>query len=161
MPIVTRKHGAVVFDDNTGTPIAVTASPGEGNFTISGIEEDGWNAESVKDRGAHYEWVYTQEAEVSGSIAIMHDGDLTDATTERVLDLVAKTGAFASGTGYESDGEVWTCRATATWTAHGVVHTLQIANCRVTADYAEGETGNTITINFRGFGSVTKSSAAA
>lgn len=159
MPIVTRKHGTITFADDTGTPITVNASPGEGNFQISGIQEGGWNAEAVFDRGAFYEWVYTQQAEISGSITVMHDGDLTDASTERLLDFITKAGAFTSGTSFDSGGEVWTGQATGSWTAHGATHTLVKGNVRCTADYAEGETGNQITINFRGFGTVTKTSA--
>lgn len=161
MPINTRKHGVVKLYDNTPTtPLEVEVKPGEGNFTISGIEEGGWNAESVKDRGAHYEWVYTQEAEVTWSITIMHDGDLTDASTTRVMDFAKGTGAFADGVSFDS-GEVWTGKVEGTWTAHGLVHTLNQTDCRVTAEYAEGETGNTITLNGRGFGTVTATSASS
>lgn len=161
MAINTRKHGVVKLYDNTATtPLEVEAKPGEGNFTISGWEESGWNAEPVFDRGEIYEWVYTQQAEVSWSITAMHDGDITDSTSSRIMDFVQKTGAFSSGVSHDSGGEVWTGKVEIVVTAHSLAHTIDISNCRVTAEYAEGETGNTITINGRGFGSISKASAS-
>lgn len=159
MPINTRKHGTVTFEDSTGTPIVCTLGPGQGDFTIDGIEEAGWIAEPVFDRGAIYEWVYTQQAEISGQITIYHDGDLTDATDKKALDAVTKAGAFASGVSADTNGEAWTGLMKGTWTAHGVTNTLSKANCRFKASYSEGEQGNTIVISYRGYGTVTKTSA--
>lgn len=160
MAIKNRTHGVVkIYDDTATTPLEVTASPGEGNFQISGIQEGGWQTEQIFDRGVPYERVRTQHAEVSFSITVMHDGDLTDASTMRILDLVTGTGAAASATTFDSGGIVLTHKVELTVTRSGVTDTIDIEDCRITADYAEGESSNTITINGTGYGVVNRTTA--
>ena len=156
MPAINNaKHGAVTFSDASGSPIVVTLGPGEGNFSISGLQEGGALTDVVRDRGDVYERVCTEEAIYSGSITVHLDGDLTDPTTATVIDAVMKSGAMSSGTTDEPGGQTWTGTISAVWTRAGVVNTVAIGEARLTVDLSEGFPANQLTVNFEAPGKST------
>jgi len=140
--------GALSFSDATGTPIVAIFTPTEGDFSLSGLEEGGYQTELVANRGAWYERVKTTEKEYSGSITLHMDGDFTDATTKQVLDAVLKTGAFSAGVTDEAGGVTWTGEMAWTITRNSVVNTATLPQCRLSADLSESFPVNSITINF-------------
>jgi len=151
--VYNARHGAVTFSDATGTPITVALTPGEGNFTLSGVEQGGLATDVVRNRGDVYERVTTEEKIYSGSITLSMDGDLTDAITGRPLDAIMKTGTFSSGTTDEPGGQTWTGQIAAVWTRNSIVNTITVPECRLSVDIGEGFPGNTLTINFEAPGS--------
>ncbi len=161
MAVITRKHGVVKLKDATGTPIEVTLGPGVGDFSISGVEAGNVEMVPVYNRGTYLEGVDGDEKQITGSITLYHDGDLTDASTKQPWDGVTKTGALASGvtTDPGGTGASWTTDIVATWTRNAVVHTITLLTCRCVLDYGEAKEGNTITINFTCYQGATPTSA--
>lgn len=161
MAVITRKHGVVKLKDATGTPIEATLGPGVGDFSVSGVEAGNVEMIPVYNRGDYLEGVDGDEKQITGSITLYHDGDLTDATNKTPWDGVNKTGAFSAGvtTDPGGTGASWTTDIVWTGTRNSVVHTLTFLTCRCVLDYGEAKEGNTITVNFTCYEGVTVTSA--
>lgn len=157
--VVTRKHGAVSMRTADGTPIAASLSPSLGDFSYSGAEEGNAEAIAIYNRGSFLELVEGDDKTITGSITVIHDGDLTDATNKLAIDAVMKTGAFSAGVSTDPGLVVWTTDIVLTSTRGGVVHTHTLTTCRCTYDYSEANDGNKIVINFTCYEGVTVTSA--
>lgn len=159
MAVVTRKHGVVTMKDATGTPIVATLSPSLGDFSYSGAEAGNAEAIAIYNRGNFHELVEGDDKTITGSITLIHDGDLTDATNKTAIDAVMQTGAFTSGVSTDPGTVVWATDIVLTSTRSGLVHTHTFLTCRCTYDYNEANDGNKIVINFTNFEGVTVTSA--
>lgn len=159
MDVITRKHGAVAMKDATGTPISASLSPSMGDFSYSGAESGNAEAIAIYNRGEYYGLVEGDDKTITGSITVIHDGDLTDATNKLAIDAVMKTGAFSAGVSTDPGLVVWTTDIVLTSTRGGVVHTHTLTTCRCTYDYSEANDGNKIVINFTCYEGVTVTSA--
>lgn len=144
MPVYTSRHTTVVLSDDTGTPITVTAGPGPGDLSITGLSEADTAATKILDRGSYQELVYGDDNEVSFSLSIYHDGDLTGTS---VLDAIRKTGNFSAGVTVDPGGLVWALDVTVTMTRNAVTNTYVLNTCRLTTDWSEAISGNTFKIS--------------
>lgn len=159
MAIVTRKHASVKLKDATGTPLEATLGPGVGDFTIDGLEAGGVEGIAIYNRGSYLEMVDGDQKQITGSITLYHDGDLTDATNKTPIDGALKTGAFASGTTTDPGGVSWTTDIVYTATRGAVTHTITLPTCRCVVSYTEDAAGNQIKINWTCFELPTYTSA--
>ena len=153
--VFSSLHGVATLQDQTGTPISVSLAPGEGNFSLSGLEEAGREAVAYQNRLTFQELLQGAEKEITGSITIAHEGTVTDAATNKPYDGMAKKGTFAAGVTADPGGLVWTTDIVFVTTRNAVAVTFTCNNCRVSMDYAEGAEGNLMTINFTAFGTGT------
>lgn len=153
MPVFTNKHVAVTVKDGTGSPITATLGPGPGDLSFSGLEQGDVGAIRVMNRGAHLELVEGPTKELTGSVTVYHNGDLT--STGSVLAAIRKTDDYASGVAVDPGLVSWTLDLVVTMTRGAVTNTFTFNTCRLAADYKEAEGGNTMTINFTCFEGVT------
>lgn len=155
MPVRTSKHVTVTVEDDTGTPITCTLGPGPGDLEFSGLEQGDVSAIRVMNRGAHLELVEGPTNEITGSITVYHNQDLTAAAS--VLAAIRKTNDYASGVAVDPGLVVWTLNLKVVITRSAVTDTFVFNTCRLSADYSEGEGGNTIKISFTCYEGVTVS----
>jgi hypothetical protein len=146
--IVHLKHGTVEFEDASGTPITITLGPGNGDMTISGLEEGGYAADKVYDRMDFLQYVRGQEKTLTGSINVFQDGEVTHASVKKPLDAVLKTGTFGSGVTDDAGGTVWT--GTLRWSASrgAVTASIELPNTRLIADFSESHPANGLAISW-------------
>lgn len=132
--------------ESGGTPVVAEVTPGEGNFSMDGLQEKGWSTEVVRNRGAIIERVYVQEEEVSGGFSILADGKVTDGTAILTVDAALKKGTFLAADTVEPGGRVWT--TTLKWEEERVVGSTTttnlwtIPNARVVMGSQEGTPAN-------------------
>lgn len=153
MAVRTRKMVAVTFKDGTGSPISATIGPGPGDVKISGLEQGGVEAVAIYNRGTFLELVEGDQKQITFSITIYHNQDLT-ATGSPVAALL-KTNDFTSGVTKDPGGAVWTGNLEVVVTRSAVTDTFTLINTRCSFDYSEGKEGNTITINGTAYGNGT------
>jgi|APGre2960657404_1045060.scaffolds.fasta_scaffold03080_3 hypothetical protein len=144
MAVRTRKHVAVTIADATGTPITATLGPGPGDVKLTGMEQGGVEGIGVYNRGTFLEMVEGDQKQLSFSISIYHNQDLTAAASP--VAGILKTNDFASGVTKDPGGVVWGVNVIAVVTRSAVTDTFTFINCRISFDYSEGKEGNMITI---------------
>ncbi len=150
---VTIRHGSVTLKTADGAPIAVTLTETGSGLSVEGLEEGLSEVVPVYYRGVFSELVKGQDKTITGSIELVQDGQLTHATTKKILDAVLKTGAFAAGATRDPGGVVWTSDIEWTGTRNGVSSAFRLRNCRLVANFSEGaDPGNKITINYTAYG---------
>lgn len=154
MAVYTLKHGVVTFTTGASTK-SLALSPGEGNFTISKIQAGNKGAINIFNRGTFLERVDGPEEPVSGTITILTDGVHTAAGSARPLDMVMGTGYYSGETTDDPGGIVWSGIITVVHTRAAAVQTFTLTNVRLTADFAEGAEGNTLTLNYEACGNGT------
>ncbi len=138
------KDGTLTIEDATGSPITLTVAYEDGDFQASGWIEDHWEITEFRDRGEIYELRKSQEVPIEFSFSA-HATDLADGTEKTLLDVVMKTGAFASGVStWGASAEVWTVKVTFAADASsfgGASSTIAMTYCHLTGAFAEGEPG--------------------
>lgn len=153
MAVRTRKMVAVTFADATGTPITATMGPGPGDVKITGLEQGGVEAVGIYNRGTFLELVEGDQKQLSFSISIYHNQDLTAAASP--VAALLKTNDFASGVTKDPGAVVWTGNLIVVVTRSAVTDTFTLINCRCSFDYSEGKEGNMITISGTCYGNGT------
>lgn len=136
------KDGTITIEDATGSPISMTIAYEDGDFQASGWIEDHWEIVEFRDRGAIYELRKSQEVPLDFSFSA-HATDLADGTEKTLLDVVMKTGAYASGVStWGASADVWTVKVTFAADASAVAgtsSTIVLTYCHLTGAFAEGE----------------------
>lgn len=151
MAIVTRNHGTVSFVNGA---FSLELGPGEGNFTFDGLEElnaDGVPEETapIESRGTFLERVKVREKEITGSITVYQDGQITDNSTGKPLDVATfQSTALSALTTVDPGGVVQAGNIEWSYTRNGVSGGLRFKNCRLVASGSEGTPSNTFTLNF-------------
>lgn len=153
MAVRTRKMVAVTFKDGTGSPISATLGPGPGDVKISGMEQGGVEAVAIYNRGTFLELVEGDQKQITFSITIYHNQDLTAASSP--VAALLKTNDFSSGVTKDPGGVVWTGNLEVVVTRSGVTDTFTLINARCMFDYTEGKEGNTISISGTAYGNGT------
>lgn len=146
MPLRNFTHGTLTISDDSGKSVVV--GPGAGNVNIQGLEADNREQEAVYDRGTFLERVPKSKKKYTVTVQIMHNGKLTDNTTETVMDALRGTGAFQSGTTVDPGGIVWALDVELVIDRAGETDTLLFGNARPVADYSEGDPTNSISVQF-------------
>jgi hypothetical protein len=133
---------------------ALLLSPGEGNFTFDGIQEDQTEAVDIKNRGEHLELAKGDQVYPTGSITVYRDGPQHSAVNLTVMDAVVKRAgsAAASGTTEDEGGVVWTGSIKFTENRGGGLTVSTFPNCRLILSAAEAQSGNTMTVAWTSYG---------
>jgi hypothetical protein len=160
MPVPTRKHGRVEVSDAGAVLGWLELTPGEGNFTMSGLRPNQIEPIMVMNRGVPFERVEGDRVPVTGSLTVLMNGPLNSATNITILDMLLKRGLHASGAGTAASPAA----NQTTTDAGGVVPALQLRfqilrgavmvaevtlpDCTFSVDTAEAQAGNTMSINY-------------
>lgn len=152
MALITRKHGLVEL---LGVGLsALRLSPGEGNFTISGLTAGQIAEQPVMDRGEFLELTEGDQTFPTGSITVYRDGPQHSASNLTIMDAILKRSGSAAASGTTSDpgGVVWTAPLRFTENRGGAVNITNLPNCRFSLDMSEAQAANTMTINYTSYG---------
>lgn len=146
MAVITGRHGTLVMNDATGTPLSMEVLPLVDLVTVSGWQAGGHEAIQITSRGEHVELVVGNDIFPTVSFSVFHDGDATSGASETILDMLLKTGAFASGVTVDDGGVVWTVDLVLTQVRGGLTNVLTLKNVRLAVDYSEAAEGNKIAV---------------
>jgi hypothetical protein len=134
--VQNRRNTSVTIKDGAGTPLTRTVGPGPGDFKIGDMENGGYAAVKVLDRGQYYEAVPGDDNEIPISGSNYVDGDQTGAS---VIDAFLKSGDWASATTTDPGGVVWEFTLVITESYAGVTNIYTCAKCRGKASWSEAE----------------------
>jgi len=149
--------GTVLFEDGT-TPTAmdVTLVADQGDLSISGLTEDQREVVPYQSRGVLQAVRKGAKVFPTGSLSIMQ-ADVSDTTDETIIDLILQQGAFAAAKSTRANDDAYlldiTLTIEGTDTGDAADHTIKLADCHCTLEFAEGSP-NTITINFTCYGAI-------
>lgn len=142
---VIPKDGELKFYDGAGTPLVFTLAYEDGDLQVSGINKGQKTVQAFKSRGSTYALraVEDQDLEVQFSAHLV---GLTDGTDGAIMDIVRRTGTWASATSTSSTkGDVYTVKMvwTADTTALGATadSSLTMHYVHLSADLSEGTPG--------------------
>ena len=153
------RNGTIVLKDATGgTPLDVTVQYEAGNLSISGLKKRLNETVTYLDRGELGSVRHTNRTFPTISFTA-HMTEFSDATNENLLDIIMRTGAFASAVstlGPSADVYTLTMTLTVEGTDLGDAtdHTCIATDVEWSIDFAEGDP-NTFTINGTCYGTVT------
>ena len=143
-------NGTITFKDGTGTPLTLTLSLDEGNFSVSGLADRLREVAAYETRGALRGLSLTTRTYPSISFSSLIS-EWTDATTGTLMDLILGTtgSAFAARIGtLGATHPVVTLDCTFAFTSFdGTSHDLTFHDVYVTADASEGDPN---TLSFSG-----------
>lgn len=146
----------VTFHIDDGASKTMTTGPGDGLFTFSGIQEGDHEVVEVKNRGNHLALIEGDQEPIEFSIVVTIGTatSLTDATADRILDAVRKTGNWASATSKETIGcSVWAFQIRIVMAdSCGKSNTITFAKVRAKADKEMTDEGLRLTINCTAYG---------
>ena len=152
----TSRQTSVVFEDATGTPLTVTIGPGAGDLSIG--EYNAENAEHITklNRGVFDGFVLGDDLTQDCSLTIeLINQSITDASNDRVWDVINKTGSFAAGVTVDPSGAIWAWKCTVTMTDSTTTSTVVLPVCEGGVSVSEGKEGNSLSISFRNHGAIT------
>lgn len=139
--------------DGSTVALAADLKCGPGDFAFDGVQEGFAAAQAIYCNGAFEELTAGQEEPVTGSVTIYHDGTLTDSVTGKPLDLVLKTGLYASGTTVNPGGVgPWACDIVWTVMKAGVASTVRFNTCRLKVSYSTAAEANTLSLSWEAHG---------
>lgn len=144
----TSKNTTVTASDSSGG-YSITVGPGEGNATISGLMEDNSEAVQTMDRGVHDGLIEGNDVTQEFSITlILREAALTNAGGQTaILDMVRKTGGWASAATCDPAGVVWCPKLTLSFSRGGTTASIVLPSVRLTAEFAESAEGSTLTLS--------------
>lgn len=153
------RSGTITLADATGTPISMTVAYESGDFALSGVMQGQMEIAMYLDRGDFASIRKTNFTPATFSFTA-HMTEISDATNKNLMDVVGKTGAWASGVSAAGTGAdaVWTINAT--WTIEGTDagdasdHVVALANCHCKIDAKEGDP-NSFSISGTVYGAIT------
>lgn len=136
------KDGAIAFADGAGSPLTASGLYEDGDFQWSEITEGNADYEVFESRMVPYAARKTTRKYYELT-ATFHLVQWTHSTGNTILDIVRKTGAWASATSTSSTrGDLWTFSTS--FTVEGTDRgsdkddVITFKYCRATADVSEG-----------------------
>lgn len=152
------RHGTILLEDGTGTPLAHTVQYENGDFQVSGLSEGQKEVIAYLDRGVLCDLQYGNQTFPTFSFTA-HFTDLSDATDKLLVDACRKTGAFSAAVSTLGANKVYTIDLT--WTIEGTDlgdsadHTFKLEDCRVTdVQISEGDP-TSFTVSGTCYGAIT------
>jgi len=154
----TSKHTTVTFEDNAGNTI--TAGPGPGDLSVSGIEADNAAAISVKNRGAHDGWVEGDDLEQDWTLTLgLVNQSISSASAARIMDWIRRANYYDPTTGtvklQSVDSAVWAFKVIVTMNDGTTSSVWTLGNNRVGASAKEAVDGWTLSLTGKNVGSYT------
>jgi hypothetical protein len=166
--VKTWVDGTITLKDGTGTPKTLAVTFDQGNFSVSGLKETLKETVAIESRGELVTLRQGKRAYPTGSFTCLFTegskgsgaANITDALTRKTgtlwADAVSTTVAL---------GDVYTLDIS--FTVEGTNlgdsadHTFTLEDCDFQFDYAEGETGDTLSMSWTQYGATTGDIAAA
>ena len=125
-----------------------------GDFKWDGLMGEGHEITPVYERDAYAGAVAGQDAQISGSFSLnLRVETFTHASNNRILDVIHKTGAWASATTTDTMTEEWLV----TLEYGDGTEALIFAKCRLTGGFDESSPPSKVSVSFVCYGGVTKS----
>ncbi len=159
------RDGSLVISDGTGTPITLTVSFDEGNFTVNNLKSTLAETVAYETRGQLRSVRHTTILLPTGSFSVMFN-QFSEATVGTVCDAILKNGAFSSAVSVDgANAEVmkYDLAFTVAGTVHGDAsdHTFGATSCELVLDsFSEGDP-NTVSVSFTCYGQLTGDLAAS
>ena len=156
--IKTFVDATVNIKDGTGTPIEMTVSLENGDFSLSGLMSGQKETSVYLDRGAFASIRHTNQTFPTISLSA-HMAYLTDNTNGSLLDVVRKTGEFASAVstlGANAEVMAYLVELVIEGTDHGdsADHTITLDDVVMSVDFSEGDP-NSFSLSGTVYGSIT------
>ena len=156
--IKTFVDATVNIKDGTGTPIEMTVSLQNGDFSLSGLMSGQKETSVYLDRGAFASIRHTNQTFPTISLSAQM-AYLTDNTNGSLLDVVRKTGEFASAVstlGANAEVMAYLVELVIEGTDHGdsADHTITLDDVVMSVDFSEGDP-NSFSLSGTGYGSIT------
>lgn len=150
MGLFTNSHGSLKLEDASTLSITIDDV---GDFKADGITQNQTGKTAVMHRKRFVGYVEGDEKPITGSFSFsLAKETLTDASGNRPLDAIRKTGKWAAGTSTNDDTAVWALKGTYTLTAGGVTTTVVIDTMTITASTDESGDVVRVSCSFEGFG---------
>jgi hypothetical protein len=135
----------ITFQDTDGSD-TITVGPGEGDFTISEVNQSNTEITRVLNRGVFDGFVKGDDLEQSWSITVqIKTENLTDATHARIWDFVNKSGSFASANAVSPDA--WSWKAIVTMDDGTTTATITLPVCQGSLAFSEGKEFHTFSLS--------------
>lgn len=153
------RSGTIAMQDATGTPIAMTVAYESGDFALSGIMQGQMEVAMYLDRGDFGSLRRTNFTPATFSFTA-HMTEISDATNKNLMDIVSKTGAWASGVSTLGTGADFPWTIDITWTIEGTDagdssdHIVALTKCHCKIDAKEGDP-NSFSISGTVYGAIT------
>jgi len=150
-----RDGTLIIADGTSGTPLQITVSFDQGDFSISGLKAKLAETTAYETRGQLRSVRHTTRIYPTGSFSCMM-ADFSEASTGTVADAILKTGAFAAAVstkGADADVYCLSLSFICSGISHGDAsdHSFSLNDCECSIDFSEGD-GNSFTINFTMYG---------
>ena len=152
------RDATINIKDGTGTPIEMTVSLENGDFSLSGLMSGQKETSVYMDRGAFASIRHTNQTFPTISLSA-HMAYLTDNTNGSLLDVVRKTGEFSSAVstlGANADVMAYLVELVIEGTDHGdsADHTITLDDVVMSVDFSEGDP-NSFSLSGTVYGSIT------
>lgn len=156
------RDGTISISDSTGTPVSITVAYEEGNFSLSGLQQDLTEVSAYLDRGSLAGLRKTNQVFPTFSFtAFMTHFTSGGSGVISPLEFIKQVGGGASLTsGSATKGDVMTFSVVITVEGgdFGIVgetdHTITMAECLLSVDYSEGDP-STFSVSGTCYGTVT------
>ena len=151
--------GTITIEDGTTpTAVSLTVPFTQGDFGASGLGSTLREIAKYETRGTFHSARYTARRYPSGSFTAML-ADLSDGTDGTLVDFALNQASYSANVStLGASAEVYAVKLTLTieGTDHGdsADHTIELDDCTLVVDVAEGEP-NLITVNYECLGGVT------
>ena len=152
--------GTLKIKDGTGTPLELTVRFDRGDFSLSGVQESLREPIEIQTRGSLRSLRKGRRSYPTGSLSMFFT-EFSETSSGTIFDMIhAKAGtpfsARISTTVAKGDLMTFDLELTEEGTDYGDSgdHTLTMQDVHFTEDYAEGEDGNSVTVNFTVYGSL-------
>ena len=150
MGLFNNRHGSLKLEDASGKSITIDDV---GDFKADGITQNQTGKTAVMHRKSFAGYVEGDEKPITGSFSFSLAMEaMTDASSNRPLDAIRKTGSWASATSTNDDTSVWAVKGTYTLTAGGVSTTVVIDVMTITASTDESGDVVRVSCSYEGFG---------
>lgn len=137
------RDGTLQIEDGTGTPLTMTVSLENGDFSLSGLISGQKETSVYLDRGDFATIRHTNQAFPTVSLTA-HMAYLSDGSNGSLVDVVRKTGQFASAVstlGANADVLAYKMTLTIEGTDRGdsADHTITLDDVVLAVDFSEGD----------------------
>jgi len=154
------RDGEIRIQDNTGTPVAITVAYEEGNFSISGLQQDLTEVAAYMDRGSLASLRKTNQVFPTFSFtAYMTHFTSGGSGAMSILEFIKQQDGGASLTSQSANkGDVMTfeVRILVEGSDFGDSsdHSVTLQECVISADFQESD-GNTFSVSGTCYGAIT------
>lgn len=160
--VKNMRDGTVIIKDSTGTPVQITVQFEEGNFSLSGLQQDLTEVSAYMDRGSLCSLRKTSQVFPTFSLsAYMTHFTSGGSGAISILEFIKQQdggSSLTSGSAAKGDVMTFEVAIVVEGTDFGDTsdHKITLAECLLSADFAEGDP-STFSISGTVYGAITVS----